>query len=129
MIRAYAPSDLDRVRELLVAEGWGARAEDAERLRRIIEHATSAVVAEVDGRVVGFGRCLTDGVSNGYISMLVVDPEHRRRGIGRALVEALIPDDPTLSWVLRAGRTGSEKFWEAMGFRKSEIAYERPRRG
>jgi hypothetical protein len=60
MIRPATPADLDGIRDLLLAEGWGARVEDPQRLRRIVESATRAVVADEDGEVVGFGRCVTD---------------------------------------------------------------------
>ena len=128
MIRVYRDEDFDTVRSLLRSEGWGGRADDPERLRQIVDAASRAVVAEVDGEVVGFGRCITDDVSNGYPSMLVVDTVHRRQGLGTAIVEALMGDDDSLTWVLRAGHPGSERFWEGIGFTRSSIAFERPRR-
>jgi len=127
MIRRFVQEDLEAVRSLLLGSGWGGRAEDRERLAVIIDAATTALVAEVDGRVVGFARAVSDGVSNGYLSMLVVSPDQRRQGIGRALVTALVGDGPRLTWVLRAGIAESVPFWEAMGFRRSAIAFERPR--
>ena len=126
MLRSARPGDVDGVSALLLAEGWGSRAEP-ERLDEAIAAATRSVVAEIDGEVVGFGRCVTDDVSNGYLSMVVVAPEHRGEGIGRAIVETLTGDDPRITWVLRAGHPGSDGFWEAMGFRRSAVAYERVR--
>lgn len=104
------------------------RTADPRRLGEIIERATRSLVVELDGDIVAFGRAVTDDVSNGYLSMVVVDARVRRRGIGRALVGSLTGDDPRMTWVLRAGREGSEPFWEAMGFRRSEVAMERTRR-
>jgi ribosomal protein S18 acetylase RimI-like enzyme len=127
MIRPATRADLDGIRDLLLAEGWGARVEDPQRLRRIVESATRAVVADEDGEVVGFGRCVTDDTSNGYLSMVVVDPGHRRRGMGRALVAAMTGDDPQITWLLQAGREGSDRFWEGLGFRRFATAYERVR--
>jgi len=45
----------------------------------------------------------------------------------RTIVDALMGDDDRLTWVLRAGHPGSDGFWEAIGFRRSEIAFERQR--
>jgi ribosomal protein S18 acetylase RimI-like enzyme len=127
VIRPATAADLEGIRDLLLAEGWGARVEDPQRLRRIVESATRAVVADEDGEVVGFGRCVTDDTSTGYLSMVVVDPRHRRRGMGRALVAAMTGDDPQITWLLRAGREGSDRFWEGLGFRRFATAYERVR--
>jgi GNAT superfamily N-acetyltransferase len=66
-------------------------------------------------------------LSNGYLSMVVVDDQHRRAGVGRALVEHVMGDNPEITWVLRAGREGAETFFASLGFETSVIAMERPR--
>ena len=128
VIRAATPADLPGIGALLEAEGWGERVQNRDRLALAVSTATRAVVAEIGGAIVGFGRCITDDVSNGYLSMLVVAPAHRLRGIGRRIVDALTGDDDRITWVLRAGHPGSDRFWDAIGFRRSEIAFERVRR-
>jgi ribosomal protein S18 acetylase RimI-like enzyme len=124
--RSITPGDYEVVRQFLAEAGWQHRVGSPEQFRRMMEKTDRAVVAWDDSRIVGFGRALCDGVSNGYISMVAVAAEHRGQGIGRKLVDSLIGDDLGITWVLRAGR-GSDGFWEKMGFKESEVAMERVR--
>jgi ribosomal protein S18 acetylase RimI-like enzyme len=124
--RAITPEDYELVRRFLAEVGWQHRVTDPEQFRRMIEKTDRTVVAWDDSRVVGFARALCDGVSNGYISMVAVAPDRRGQGIGRALVECLIEDDPNITWVLRAGRA-SGGFWKKIGFTGSKLAMERVR--
>jgi ribosomal protein S18 acetylase RimI-like enzyme len=124
--RSIRPQDYESVRHFLAEVGWQHRVSDPERFRRMMEKTERAVVAWDEKRIIGFGRALCDGVSNGYISMLAVAADRRGQGIGRKLVEHLIDNDPNITWVLRAGR-GSAGFWEKIGFTASSIAMERIR--
>ena len=94
----------EAVRAFLSEMGWASRVSDPMRFRAMMERADRTIVASCDGRMVGFGRALCDGVSNGYISMLAVHPDFQRRGIGTEIVMRLTGDDPRITWVLRAGR-------------------------
>jgi ribosomal protein S18 acetylase RimI-like enzyme len=85
----FEPHHLGAVLALCEAEGWPSLPADPEKARRALRApgVTTCVALDVD-RVVGFAQLLSDGEIQSYLSVLLVAPGHRGRGVGHALVRA-----------------------------------------
>lgn len=127
-IRDVGPCEAEAIRQFLCANGWAHRVGSSDQFS-VLVHASqrTAVAIAPTGEVVGFARAITDGISNGYLSMVVVAPTQRRQGIGRSLVEHIMDSSSSITWVLRAGRVGAAEFFGSLGFSISTIAMERSR--
>jgi ribosomal protein S18 acetylase RimI-like enzyme len=128
-VRTIQPHEVEAARQLLLAAGWERQVATIEEFTALIERSQVALVAVKSNEVVGFLRAISDGLTNGYVSMVVVHPAHRRQGVGKALVTTAIGNDTRVTWVLRVGRTeGVATFYEHLGFSRSTVAMERPGR-
>ena len=87
----------------------------------------TAVVVEAQ-QIIGFARAITDGISNGYLSMVVVAEPFRRQGVGQVLIKHIVGEEESITWVLRAGREGAPEFFAKLGFVEATVAMEWKRR-
>ncbi|MEK8047000.1 GNAT family N-acetyltransferase [Ideonella margarita] len=128
IVRDLVPSELPSVHQLLCANGWAHRVGSLHEFELLIAASQrTAVATSESGEIIGFARGITDGISNGYLSMVVVAAAHRRQGVGQALVRHVMGTNTSISWVLRAGREGADAFFSSLGFSRSTVAMERTR--
>lgn len=58
----------------------------------MVQNAWLVISAWDAGELVGMARVVGDGVTVAYIHDLLVDPDHQRRGIGRALLTEVLDE-------------------------------------
>ena len=89
LIRPAEPSDAETIQS--VAPDWWGRPMESDMLSRffLTHFRDTCLVAERDGNVAGFliGFLSQTLVDEAYIRLIVVDPQRRGEGIGRALYE------------------------------------------
>jgi GNAT superfamily N-acetyltransferase len=110
----------------VVDEWWGGRRMRASVPRLWFRHfkGTSWIAEAPDGRLVGFlvGFVSRDTPAEAVVHLVGVDPNVRRRGLGRHLVERFADDVRSagatrLSAVVPPDDRGPLDFFRALGFR------------
>ena len=87
-LRTAGTDDLPRVAELRERVGWAVH---EWALRAVLDPPHARCLVAVDGanHVIGVGSGISYGAL-GAVGNMIVDPSHRRRGIGAAILEGVI---------------------------------------
>ena len=80
--------ETDEVIELYKANGWSS-AEKHEKLIPALKNSDALVTARISGKLVGIGNAISDGSLVVYYPHMLVHPDHKRKGIGRSMMELL----------------------------------------
>lgn len=114
--------DLSAAGRMYADAAWISAGDDFSFINSALAGSFLAAGAFENGRLIGMGRVLSDGVSDAYIQDVVVTPEFRGRGIGGKLVMFLVEEleKRGVDWIALAGEPGTEKFYSKLGFEKKE---------
>nr|WP_251047601.1 GNAT family N-acetyltransferase [Planococcus sp. ISL-110] len=116
LIRPYQEDDFPAIHELNKQEQWNNLVTKEQDLKQAWTNSTLAVVAEIDGQLIGYLRGLTDGFISLYICELLVRQNYRKSGIGKKLLQFVHSQYPKTRMELLASST-SRSFYEAQGYR------------
>ena len=117
------PIPLEALLELYASVGWTAYTREPETLERAFDGATYVVGAWEDETLVGVCRVLSDNASILYVQDILVDPDHQRRGIGRALLERVLErySHCRQKVLMTDDRPEQKAFYEALGFTRLDL--------
>ncbi len=104
---------------LYQAGGWWQESDAWRRIiPEMIRRSYCFMVARLDGRIVGMGRAISDGVSDAYIQDVVVVKELRGAGIGGELVRRLAEHCAArgIGWIGLIAEPGTQAFYQRLGF-------------
>lgn len=115
LTRELDPADVLR---LYAGPGWWEPGDDPGSVPKLLAGSFRVAAAFDGGRLVGMARAISDGASDAYIQDVVVEPEHRGRGIGAELVRLLVAElrRAGVSWIGLVGAPGTEGFYRRLGF-------------
>jgi GNAT superfamily N-acetyltransferase len=109
-------SDLDwaELSELYRLAPLGQKPPD--RLQVVFGHSMFRCFVRSEGRLVGAGRALADGLDAAYLADIAVHPGHQGRGLGKEIVRDLVRQCRGHRKIILYANPGTEPFYRQLGF-------------
>lgn len=110
MINDVSPED---AAPLYLDAGWIRPGDDISFIKTAFEKSFAVSAAYLDGKLIGFMRALSDGVSDAYMLDLVVLKQYRGQGIARRILENLVEHLSSfgIDWIVCIGAPETEMFY------------------
>ena len=123
-IREYKAYNETEILALYASVGWTACTEHPDVLRKGFENSMLTLAAYDGEQIMGIIRTVGDGHTIVFVQDILVFPEHQRKGVGSALLQALL-DRYSHVRQIELATDNTEKtvaFYRSMGFKeRSEI--------
>jgi predicted N-acetyltransferase YhbS len=110
--------EIDEVIEIYRANGWSS-AEKPEKLIPALKNSDSLVTARISGKLVGIGNAISDGSLVVYYPHLLVHPEHKGKGVGRAMMGLLLEKYSSFHQQMLTADGEAIGFYKTMGFERA----------
>ena len=123
-IREYKTYNDPDILRLYASVGWTAYTDYPDVLRKGFENSMLTLAAYEDDQLLGIIRAVGDGYTVVFVQDILVFPEHQRKGIGTALLKALLDGYSHVRQIELATDNTPKTiaFYKSMGFRElSEI--------
>jgi ribosomal protein S18 acetylase RimI-like enzyme len=91
-------------------------------LRIAFSNSRFKCFAYQNGRLVGVGRALADGIDCSYICDVAILPDHQGTGLGKEIVSRLVALSAGHKKILLYAVPGKEAFYKKFGFRRMRTA-------
>ncbi|MED3654599.1 GNAT family N-acetyltransferase [Heyndrickxia sporothermodurans] len=119
----FSKVNLEEMKEIYTSVGWTKHSE--EIIKQVFEASNVLAFVTVNGRVIGFGRGMSDGVFNAAIYDVIVHPDFQKQGIAKQIMEYLLDKLSNVSCVHLISTTGNEGFYKRLGLKKLKTGMAR----
>ena len=110
----------DEIVNLYKAGNWWKDKYNSSSIKFLIKgsYKFAVVVIKDEGRAIGMGRLISDGVSDAYIQDLVIMNDFRGLGLGKKLVNYLVSHckSKNINWIGLISEPGQDGFYSDLGF-------------
>lgn len=118
VIRDYTEYCESEILSLYESVGWTNYTQKPAMLRAAYANSLAILGAYSGGGLTGVVRAVGDGASIVYVQDLIVRPEYQRRGVGKALLHAMLDRyaNAYQTVLLTDNRPETAAFYRACGF-------------
>ena len=95
-IKNYSTYNEKEILKVYSSVGWTAYTDDPQALKQGFQNSLLVLAAYEREELLGIIRAVGDGVTIVFIQDLLVFPEKQRKGVGTALVKAVLKRYPTV---------------------------------
>lgn len=85
--------------------------------KKAFENSHTSIFVYHGGRLIGFGRAISDGVYQAAIYDVAIIPEFQKEGIGTTIIKNIVSRLPSCNFILYT-MPGKEDFYRKLSFRK-----------
>lgn len=95
-VKEYTKFNFDETKKLYDAVGWTAYTDDMGSLEKGYENSLKILAAYEGDKLLGIIRAVGDGFTVVFIQDILVFPEEQGKGIGKALIKAMLDSYPNV---------------------------------
>ncbi|MEO6730877.1 MAG: GNAT family N-acetyltransferase [Ferruginibacter sp.] len=96
---------------------------DRERIKKMFENSNLIVTAWAEAKLVGVSRTITDWVWSSYLADLAVDPDYKKSGIGKKLIDLTREKIGEQSMILLLSVPTAMDYYPKVGFTKEDRGF------
>ncbi|WP_391115943.1 GNAT family N-acetyltransferase [Psychrobacillus sp. L3] len=115
--------DWDELEQLYVDGEWDSFPK--YKLQKAFSASYLVSLAYLDGKLIGCGRVVTDGVFYGSIYDVIVHPDFQGMRIGNKIMTDILTQCSDIFFLQLTATHGREGFYEKLGLRKHKTAMGR----
>jgi len=93
-----------------------------ENLKTAFTNSLFKCFVREDGKLVGVGRALADGIDCSYLCDIAILPSHQGIGLGKQIVSKLVELSRGHKKIILYAVPGKEPFYKRVGFRRMKTA-------
>jgi len=124
-IQIIKTANIEQLIAIYKDAGWWKEENDGidpSFIQKIIDGSFCFATASHEGRIIGMGRSISDGVSDAYIQDVAVLRDYRGKGIGKMIMDEIVNflKSKKITWIGLIAEPNAVSFYDKYGFSRMQ---------